>query len=182
LAEGKGQDELISMLRALPDAVLVLVGDGPQRAVLERLAHSVEVRGRVRFLGERDDIHELLPLADCFALASHSEGLPLSVLEAAACGLPVVAYDLPGLRAVITDGHDGLLVPQRDQPAFAASVRALLADGALRARLAQSARHTAVSRFDVRAMARRTESVYDVVLGVDAPSIGRLGGRHLVTG
>jgi glycosyltransferase involved in cell wall biosynthesis len=163
LAAGKGQSELIEVLASLPDAQLLLVGDGQERASLERLAADLGVAGRVQFIGDSPDVVPLLWAADVFVLASVSEGLPLSVIEAMACGLPVVAYDLPGLHDVVSDGLDGRLVPAGQRSAFVAALRSVIEDVEVHTAMSTSARRTAVDRFDAERMVRTVEAVYDAV-------------------
>ncbi len=98
----KAQADLISALRYLPDDVrAVLVGDGVERAALEAHAAKIGVADRTVFLGHRDDLHEVLPAFDVFCLPSLNEGLPRSVIEAQACGVPVVASDVGGMRQAV---------------------------------------------------------------------------------
>lgn len=164
LAMGKGQDTLISVMALLPEACLLLLGDGDRRAALEEQAADLRVADRVVFAGDRADVESVLVAADVFAMASESEGLPLSVLEAMACGMPVVAYDLAGLHGVVTDGVDGRLVGSGDPEELASALRSILEDDCLREDMATAAREAVVSRFDSRAMTQRVQGVYDVVL------------------
>lgn len=180
LAAGKGQAELITLLADLPSSQLLLVGDGAERAALKRLAASVGVADRVLFVGARDDVAALLAAADLFVLASVSEGLPLAVLEAMASELPVVAYALPGLRGVITEGIDGRLVPLGERGLLTDAIAGVLDDDQRRARMAAAARATVTTRFDARLMVRRTEAVYDTVLGIDPLSARRSDAHRLV--
>jgi glycosyltransferase involved in cell wall biosynthesis len=134
----KGPREMIEIMsmvsKARPDAVLVLAGDGPERASCESLARTLGLERVVRFLGNRDDVPELLAAADLVVIPSHREGLGLSAVEALAAGKPVVAFDVGGLREVVSDGASGRLIPAGDQRAFADAVLALLQDrGLLRA-------------------------------------------------
>ncbi len=165
LAAGKGQDELIRVLAHVPEAVLVLVGDGEQREELEGLATEQDVSDRVRFLGDRNDVAEVLCAGDLFVMASVSEGLPLSVLEAMATGLPVLSYDLPGLHSVIVDGVDGRLVPLGDRESLAGAVNELIADQRARSSMGAASRETVTADFDARQMTLRAENVYDGILG-----------------
>lgn len=179
LAAGKGQDELIMVMPELPSGVLLLAGDGEERSELEELARRCGVEDRVVFLGDRDDVATVLAAADMFLLASVSEGLPLSVLEAMACRLPVVAYDLPGLHSLIASGRDGLLVPLRDRSSLAAAVRDLAENGDKRAAMGRAGRTVVVDRFDSEMMARNAETTYDLVLGNDPLNVRRANGRRL---
>jgi glycosyltransferase involved in cell wall biosynthesis len=103
--------------RAIPgmnDPVLWLVGDGPDRQTLERLAKELGIEGRVRFWGRRNDVGQLLSAADVFILASHTEGLPMSVVEACCTGIPIVATDVGGLAHLRHLGLEVLLTPEED--------------------------------------------------------------------
>lgn len=182
LAVGKGQDELIRVLRDVPEAVLALVGGGEEHQALAALAREVGVVDRVLFLGDRDDVPALLATADVFTFASLSEGLPLSVLEGMAAQLPVVAYSLPGLRGVITDGVDGCLVPLGDRGAMAAAIRELLGADARRHAMGQAARATVVERFDSQVMTGAVEQVYMRVLRDEEVETEDNDGCRLVLG
>jgi glycosyltransferase involved in cell wall biosynthesis len=131
----KGAREMIEIMsvvsKARPDAVLVLAGDGPERASCESLARTLGLERVVRFLGNRDDIPELLAAADLVVIPSHREGLGLSAVEALAAGKPVVAFDVGGLREVVSDGASGRLITAGDQRAFADAVITLLQDPGL---------------------------------------------------
>src|SRR5205823_4569610 len=110
------------------DAMLLMVGDGPDRAACEARARAHGVRDRVRFVGAQAEVERLLPLADLFLLPSEYESFGLAALEAMACGTPPVAFAAGGLPELVTDGVDGVLVPPHDDAAFAESVASLLAD------------------------------------------------------
>jgi len=138
---------------------LVLVGSGPLERALRDDARSLGLSDRVVFAGSRDDVAELLPAFDVFALSSQNEGLPISLLEAMAAGVPCVATSVGGVPEVIHNGNEGLLVPAGDRVALADALSLLLRAPELRnaigARAAQTAR-----RFDVTQAAHRTETVY----------------------
>jgi glycosyltransferase involved in cell wall biosynthesis len=121
---------------------------------------------RVRFLGPRQDIAALLRTADALVLASSLEGLPLSVLEAQACGTPVVAYPTAGIPEIIRDGDTGLLAHQDDVTHLSACLGRLLADTDLRARLARAAREQIVAGFTLeRQVDRQAQLLDEVVAG-----------------
>jgi glycosyltransferase involved in cell wall biosynthesis len=117
-----------------------LVGDGPDRAAVERELERLGLGGRVRLQGTRDDVPELLASSHVFVLSSQSEALPVSVLEAMAAGLPVVATRVGGVPELVVDGETGLLVPAGDSPGLAAALQRMVDDPALRARLGAAGR------------------------------------------
>ena len=94
-----------------PSLTLRIVGDGPERPALESLTASLQLSGQVEFLGFRSDIDALLRSADVFLLSSTSEGIPMSILEAMRCGLPVISTDVGGVATLVEQGVTGLLVP-----------------------------------------------------------------------
>lgn len=119
--------EAVSLIsRITPNLWLVVVGDGPERQKLEKYAKRLGLRGRVSFLGWRDDVPELMAGWDCFALPSLSEGFNISVLEAMASGLPVVVSDLPALREAVVAGRGGFTVLPGSAPELAAALLHLL--------------------------------------------------------
>jgi glycosyltransferase involved in cell wall biosynthesis len=124
------------------DARLVLIGDGPHRADLERLARRLGVRDAVAFLGYRDNPYPYIAGADVFAFASHYEGLGNVVVEAVSLGTPVVATDCPnGPRETLVDGAGGFLAPPGDPDAFGEQLHMALADPAERAKRLERARN-----------------------------------------
>lgn len=129
LIERKGHDLVIKALPALPEATLLIAGDGPERTNLERLARLLRVDDRVRFLGQVP--HEALPdlytAADCLILASSREGWANVLLEAMACGTPVAASDVWGTSEVVNHPAAGLLLRDRSAKSVADAVRTLLA-------------------------------------------------------
>jgi glycosyltransferase involved in cell wall biosynthesis len=137
-----------------------LLGDGPDRPMLEAQLHELGLDDRVDLAGERDDVPALLAESDCFVLSSTSEGLPISVLEAMASGLPVVATDVGGVHELVEAGATGYLVPPRDPAALAEALRSLLTDVELRRRLGARARATVEERFDVARVRREHASLY----------------------
>lgn len=145
--------------RAVPEALLLVAGDGPDRPALEQ---RVAARGRqrsIRFLGWRADVEQLLWAADFGVISSRDEGLPLAVLEAMATGLPVVGTDVGGIPDVIRHDVNGILVPPEDASALAHGVIALASDVGLRRRLAAGAVETSAD-FALPAVAEHLEAVY----------------------
>ncbi len=165
LTDQKGYDALVRALPALPDATLVLVGDGPERGALEALAAELGVAERLVVTGWTPDARRWLPAFDAFALPSLWEGMPLVILEAMHAGLPVVATDVGSVAEAVADGETGYVVAPGDATALRERLGRLLRDPALRARLGARARGVAAERFTAAAMARRYEAVYADVLG-----------------
>jgi glycosyltransferase involved in cell wall biosynthesis len=112
--------------RQQSDVDLLLVGDGPLRGDLQRLARELGIEGRVRFLGLRQDVPGILRAAQIFVLTSLSEAAPLTVLEAMASGLPVVVTAVGGNPEIVRDGVDGYLVPRGDASAIASAILGML--------------------------------------------------------
>ena len=129
LIERKGHHRTIAALRALPDATLLIAGEGPLRADLEALAARLGVAARVRFLGARPqaDLPDLYTAADAMVLASSREGWANVLLESMACGTPVVASPIPGNPEVVQSREAGLIAPANTPEGIAEAVRDLLA-------------------------------------------------------
>jgi glycosyltransferase involved in cell wall biosynthesis len=162
----KGHDHLLDAFARLhahrPDARLLLVGDGGRRAWAEGLARERGIGDAVRFTGFRQDVPALLGVMDCFALAStRTEGVPQSLLQAAAAGVPLVASRVGGIPEVVEDGVTGLLVPPEDPAALAAAIERVLADPAAAAARARTARKRCEERFSRETSIGRLLSLYD---------------------
>ena len=147
------------------DARFVLVGDGPLRTELMNLAKKFGLGGRVDFVGSvgRVEVAGLLSRTSIFVFPSLREGLPLSVLEAMACGVPVVGSDIPGVNDVVKHGENGFLVLPRDSKALAEGVLALLDDGRLRRRFGEEARKVIVDNYGWDIVLNKVEKVYKKV-------------------
>ncbi len=139
LVEQKNHALAIRALTEVPETTLVIAGDGPFRGSLERTAEESGVADRVVFAGLRPDARALMGAADVVVLPSRWEGLPLTALEALASGTPLVATDVRGVRELVVDGQDALLVPEEPE-ALAAALRRVLDDPGLAARLAGAGR------------------------------------------
>ncbi len=163
LDEQKGHRHLLAAATELREAVFVLAGDGPNRASLQKLARELGVEERVRFLGEREDVADLLAVCDVFALPSLYEGLPVSVLEAMAAERVVVATAVGGTGEAIVDGVSGLLVPPKDPGALAAALARVLSDERLRSRLAGAGRARVASHFSASEMVTRVTDSYELL-------------------
>jgi glycosyltransferase involved in cell wall biosynthesis len=124
----KGHGVVIEALSLLPQYELVIAGGGPDRAAFEALARQCGVSGRVRFVGSlsQQDLRRYYCAADALVLASSREGWPNVLLEAMACGTPVIATDVGGVPEIVTSMDSGIVVKERSAPALAGAVRALL--------------------------------------------------------
>ncbi len=143
LVEQKGVDVLLDALAQVPRGRLQVVGGGVLRASLEQKTRDLGLVSRVEFLGARRDIPQLLKQADCFVFPSRWEGYGLSLIEAAAAGLPIIASDLPAVRDLVDNGVEALLVAPEDRAALAKAMQTMMDDLALRARLAAAGRKKA---------------------------------------
>ena len=152
------------VLQSLPQTHFVLVGDGELRPRLEVAAAEPELRGRVHFTGWRSDLAEVLAGLDLVVCCSLNEGTPVSVIEAAAAGRPVVGTRVGGLPSVVRDGVTGLLVPPGDATALAGAIARLLGDPELARRLGQAAAAFVRERHGSEAMVRRIRDLYEELL------------------
>jgi len=143
-----------------PDLRVEVAGGGPCREQLVRLAAELGVADRIVFLGEVRDVPAALARARMLVLPSRSEGIPLTVLEAMACGLPVVGTRVGGLPEVVEDGVTGLLVPPADPAALAAAIVQTWSDPDRLDRLGHAGRRRAEECFDVRRMVAQFEALY----------------------
>jgi glycosyltransferase involved in cell wall biosynthesis len=133
---------------------------GNPASVPEATVRSWHDEGVLQWLGHVDDMPKLLASVDVMVLPSYREGLPKSLIEGAACALPLVASDVPGCREVVTDGVDGLLIPVRDAKALADAICRLDDDEELAQRLGAMARAKALREFDERIVVEQTIAVY----------------------
>lgn len=143
----------MQMLRfSQPNAYLLLIGDGPQRAELEQFVIETETTSNVRFLGHREDAATLLHLVDQFWLGSEFEGMSNSLMEAMACGKPVIVSDIPANRELVDHGREGWVVNLGDGPAFAQYGQKLFENTDAAAAMGELGRQKIVERFSVDAM------------------------------
>ncbi len=163
LHRNKAFDVALGALADLPDAVLWLAGEGPERAALGALADRLGVAARVRFLGWRDDVAALLAAADVVVCPSRVEPLGNVVIEAWAHGCPVVAAASAGPAWLVEDGASGLLTEIEDGNALAAAVRRVLGDRELAGRLAEAGREAYESRFSEPVVVERYIELFDKV-------------------
>nr|WP_228120693.1 MULTISPECIES: glycosyltransferase family 4 protein [Gluconobacter] len=155
LVRHKGHPELLRAMEDVPEAELWVVGErlpsdhGADLTAAFECARD-RLGPRLRMLGYREDVPELLRAADVFALPSHFEGLPMSVIEAMLTGLPVVATDVRGPREQVLDGKTGFLVPPGLSMPLAKALRTLTQDAALRQKMGAAGRQVALEAYDER--------------------------------
>jgi glycosyltransferase involved in cell wall biosynthesis len=160
----KGVEYLVDAMPRLcalhEDARVLIIGDGPLRQSLENRATRRGVHDRVRFLGWRTDVPEILAELDVFCMPSLWESLGYSILEAMACGVPVVASDVEGIPEVVVHGETGLLVPPGDPSALAEAISLLLDRPDLRCAMGRAGQKRVEQRFSERMMLDRYEQMY----------------------
>jgi glycosyltransferase involved in cell wall biosynthesis len=154
--------------------------DGNPAALSAAEVRAFAADGTVEWMGHVDDMPALVRSVDVMVLPSYREGLPKSLIEAAACARPLIATDVPGCREVVEDGVDGLLVPAREAEPLAAAIAALDDDPELRRRLGEAARVKALQQFDQEVVLRETLAVYRELLGdpTTSAALERSGGRR----
>jgi len=171
----KGIPDLLEMFDQLyqkdRNLKLQLLGDGRQRQELEKKTAGQPSAGAIEFLGFRSDRLELLSRFDLFVMTSSLEGIPRCMMEAMAVGVPVVAYDIPGVDKLVTDLETGLLVPFGDKAALASCCRQILDDPALAGRLTENARKLIDEKYSAARMAREYEQLFADLLGVKLESV-----------
>jgi glycosyltransferase involved in cell wall biosynthesis len=164
LNEVKSQNLLLQAVAALgPEhsgVNILLVGDGPERQSLEKLANDLGLRSRSHFAGYQQNPERFLPAMDVFALTSRIEGLPLALLEAWAAGLPIVSSAVGGVPKVVSNGKNGLLFPNGDEVALAAALRKILADPKMAARMAYEGQALVREHYSLARMANDYETRY----------------------
>jgi glycosyltransferase involved in cell wall biosynthesis len=160
LHENKAHDVSLQALAQLPEAYLWIAGVGPLEAKLKGLAEALGVADRVRFLGWRTDASALYRTADICVFPSRFEPLGNVVIQAWAHGLPVIAADSQGPKALIQDGEDGVLVPIDDADTLASKVRGLLAEPSQRARLAAAGAARVEAEFSQAAVVAQWKALF----------------------
>ncbi len=151
--------DMLKFIRS--DIHLLIVGDGSHRWRLERFTSQVRIEDKVHFLGRRSDWSRWLGSLDVFWSARESAGQPLALMEAMACGLPVVATRVPGSEELIKDGQDGFLVSVGDRLAIARATQKLLENPTLRTQMSQAGRRKISEQFPAAAMIARVTEVYE---------------------
>jgi glycosyltransferase involved in cell wall biosynthesis len=166
LMPSKGNRYLVEAAPAIlarhPNARIFIVGEGELQAGLETQARALGLGDRLVFTGFKRDVAGVLSALDIVAFPSLWEGTPLTVFETLAMGKPIVATDADGLRDVLTDGTDALVVPKANAPALADAICSLIADPDRARRLASAARRTG-ARYDIGVFVRKMERLYELL-------------------
>jgi glycosyltransferase involved in cell wall biosynthesis len=164
----KGHEYLLqafnSVARLYPKTALWLIGDGELRGELTRLTKAFGLTNKVRFLGDRLDIPDLLAAIDVFVLPSLWEGQPISLIEAMISRKPVIASSVDGVADILTEGVNGLLVPPKDSQALADVMGKLIEDSALRSDLAEHAHKTVADGYTATSMAAKVGEIYQDIV------------------
>lgn len=161
----KGFDVLIhavGKLRAWDyEVTCEIAGEGDERGALEGLIRDLDLEASVTLKGWAGDVAGFLATGDLFAFPSHQEGFPLTLLEAMAVGLPVVASEIDGPLEILTDGRDGRLVPDNDPDRLAEALAELISDRETAVRLGAAARQQVLTEYSPQELARRLEAALD---------------------
>jgi glycosyltransferase involved in cell wall biosynthesis len=142
--------------------VFVVIGDGPERQSLSECPAALRAGDAIRWLGYREDVRRLLPAFDVYLNTSISEGVSVTILEAMAAGVPVVATAVGGTPEVVVSGRTGFLVGSRDVPACAAALERLAGDATLRCQSGSAGRERLVGHFGADQMVGRYLAAYGI--------------------
>lgn len=159
-----GVVQMFARLRKKMPAKLLMIGDGPDAPGAAVLAHSLGISDDVTFLGNREDVDQILCAADVFLLPSHYEAFGLAALEAMACGVPVVASDVGGVSELVEEGTNGFLVAPDDHQAGAERLHRILSDDELAMRLREAGLCSVRDNFTSDAVVPLYEKFYESVL------------------
>lgn len=157
--KNKNQSMLIRALKDIPDARLLIAGADNFDGKYKALANELGVGDRVDFLGHREDVEELLKLSDICAASSLREGLPVNIMEAMACGLPVVAADNRGHRALVNNGVDGFIIKPDDSKEMAEKINYILDNANIYLSFSEYARKN-IKRFSQESVAVQMSEIY----------------------
>jgi glycosyltransferase involved in cell wall biosynthesis len=168
LSEQKGHRYLIDavkkVVRKYPNIRVLFIGDGPLREKLEFQVHRLRLNATIQFLGFRSDIKELLGALDIFILPSLFEGLPNVILEAMACGKPVIATNVSGIPEVIVDHQTGILIPPKDSDAIAQAIFQMLRDTKKMRMMGKMSRKRVEEKFNLKQQVSAFAMLYEKML------------------
>lgn len=165
----KGQIYLLpafaEVARACPEAHLLIVGDGPERAAIEAQIQNLGIESQVHLLGARKDVDHLLDLTDIFVLSSLWEGLPLAIIEAMGRAKPIVSTHVDGIAEIIQDQKQGLLVPPGNSAALAEAMMTLIKNSKIAVQLGATARKKVLDEYHIQKMIQQLEQLYSDLAG-----------------
>jgi glycosyltransferase involved in cell wall biosynthesis len=160
-------DAIAIVVRRLPDALFLIIGDGELQETLNDQAKALGIVDHVRFLGFQDDLHLWYPAFDVYCHSSlelAAEMFPIAILRALSSGLPVVCTNVGGIRAMVQEGDSGHLVPPDNPAALAAALGRVIQDGALRRKMGEGSAKLFKDHFHAAAMAENVECVYQRIV------------------
>ena len=164
LSREKNQEMLInaakSILEEIPQAKFLIVGDGPLKNSLQSAVHSQQLEKYVEFLGNREDVPEILKISDCFVLTSNYESFGLVILEAMNSGVPVIATNAGGVSSIVINNENGFLIPKEDVAALGEAVLRIKKDLPFAKSLALKAKELMRLRYDIDKMVNSYEKLY----------------------
>ncbi|MDH5570147.1 MAG: glycosyltransferase [Gammaproteobacteria bacterium] len=165
LVEIKAHDVLLKAFKIIIQSglssKLLVIGDGPEKIKSEKFVMDNDLIDNVIFLGQRDDVPDLLSISDIFVLPSRSEGLSCSIIEAMAAKLPIVATDVGGNSELVQDGYNGYLVPVDDPIVLAEKIELLIENSEIRNRFSKNSNMLAQNKFSLRIMLDKYSRLYD---------------------
>ncbi len=142
----------------------LIIGDGPQLEYLKEMAHNLEVADRIKFLGQRDDVMELIDIMDVFVFSSSGEAFSITLLEAMAKAKPIVAFDVEGINEAVVADKTGFIVPFGDTGKFAEKIKLLLESPELAERMGRCALERVNARFNLKNTIKEMELLYNSLL------------------
>lgn len=167
LSREKGVHLAIQAMAQLTNAHLVIAGQGPDETTLQTLTQNSDASSRIHFVGfvPNQELPRYFHMADLFVLPTlRHEGLPITILEALASGLPIVATDIGGIKAAVTHQQEGLLFPMGDLQSFIACLRQLIDNPTQQTQMSQAAQQKAEAEYSLGTMVQRTEAVFQQVV------------------
>jgi len=144
----------------MPNVYVLIAGDGPEYNNLHALISVLNLSDRIKLLGTRNDVPEILACFDIFVLSSVFEGFGNAVIEAMSMPIPVISTDLPPIREIISHGENGIIVPLREPEEIADAIVSLYMSGEFRQKLSKNARRIVVERFNHEIMVKKLEELY----------------------
>jgi glycosyltransferase EpsD len=165
----KNQQLLLQALASVKDDVpnvkLLLAGEGPMKELCQELAKEIGIADRVDFLGFRNDIDRLLPMCDIAVASSLREGLPVNIMEAMACGLPIIASENRGHRELVHNDHNGWITAPNDQAAMAEKIKLLAHNRPLRVKLGMLGREMVERKYATQQVLNEKSTIYSLYMG-----------------